>query len=75
MPTACQQNGDVRLLGGGPAEVNRGKLEVYDAAEGDWNSLCFDYNAIQAQEGVAQAACRQLGFSDFVNIGNVTKFE
>lgn len=58
---------------GGPSEI-RGKLEVYEESRGDWTSICYDYKELKDQEGVAQLACRQLGFYNFVEIGNVTKF-
>lgn len=69
---SSQQNGDVRLEGHNSA--NRGRVEVYIEEFGDWTTVCFDYRDVESQEGVAQAVCRQLGFYNFKDIGNVTKF-
>ena len=66
---AAQIGGDVRLVGGsGPDE---GRLEVYKG--GNWTSVCFSVEGMEAEQGVAQTVCRQLGFNDFSQVGSVDK--
>lgn len=71
-PTASQRNGDVRLVDD-PTDI-RGKLEIYEAIQGDWSSVCYNYTMHAQQQGVAQFACRQLGLFNFEALGNVTAF-
>ena len=66
--TGAQQNGDIRLEGD---TLTRGRLEIY--LEGRWGTIC--YNSFSSQRGVAQAACRQLGYNDFVKVDRVGNME
>ena len=58
----AQQNGDVRLSGI-EGVINRGVLEVY--LKDGWGTVCY---GTPQQKGLAQVACRQLGFNDYVNV-------
>ena len=53
----AQSEGDVRLTGGTSANI--GRLEIY--WQGKWSTFCG------LSTGGAQAACRQLGFLDFIS--------
>ena len=57
-PTSAQSEGDVRLADGPPTAANVGRLEIF--WQGKWSTFCG------LSTGGAQAACRQLGFLDFV---------
>ena len=56
-PTSAQSEGDVRLAGA-PSHPTIGRLEIY--WHGEWSTFCG------LSTGGAQAACRQMGFLDFV---------
>lgn len=55
--------------------VTKGRLEVYLVMEleSSWVDVCF--NATYYPTGMAQAVCRQLGYRDFLKVGNVTTLE
>lgn len=55
-PTSAQSEGDVRLADG--PVTNVGRLEIF--WQGKWSTFCG------LSTGGAQAACRQLGFLDFI---------
>lgn len=57
LTTAAQSEGDVRLAGG--PSTNFGRLEIF--WQGKWSTFCG------LSTGGAQAACRQLGFLDFLS--------
>jgi hypothetical protein len=53
-------------------EPSRGRVEVYDEY---WISVCYNYMNIEAQLGMGQAVCRQMGYYNVFAVGNVTTFE
>ena len=61
---AAQNNGDIRLVDG--KSTNSGRLEIY--LNGGWGTVC--YNAALGP-GAAQAACKQLGYSDYERVDTV----
>ena len=60
--TAAQNSGDIRLVDY-TVDHHSGRLELY-VGEGVWSTVC--YNKISP--GAAQAACRQLGYSDYEQV-------
>lgn len=62
---AAQSNGDIRLVGGGNS--HSGRLEIF--LNNVWGTVCYD----TVSPGAAQAACRQLGYSDYESVDTVTK--
>jgi hypothetical protein len=63
---AAQNSGDIRLVDY-TVDHHSGRLELY-VGEGVWSTVC--YNKISP--GAAQAACRQLGYSDYERVDTVT---
>ena len=66
------QNGDIRLAGGSSLE---GRLEVYNSTTNVWGTVCYNDDTAEQnwEKGAARAACRQLGYQNFVNVGSVTQ--
>ena len=62
---AAQNNGDIRLVDGKSA--NSGRLEIYLNGGGGWGTVCYN----MVSPGAAQAACKQLGYSDYEQVDTV----
>ena len=60
----AQANGDIRLVDGNGK--TSGRLEIY--LDDQWGTVCYNMDS----PGAAQAACRQLGYSNYTQVGNVT---
>ena len=62
--TAAQSNGDIRLAGNSGND-HSGRLEIF--LNKAWGTVCYD----TVSPGAAQAACRQLGYSDYEAVDTV----
>ncbi len=68
------QNGDVRLMNGSSL---RGRVEVFNSSQGVWGTVCYTQATVEQnwERGAARAICRQLGWSDAVNVGSVMQLK
>ena len=65
---AAQNNGDIRLVdNNNNSQSGSGRLEIY--LNNVWGTVCSD----TISTGAAQAACRQLGYSDYQRVDEVAK--